>query len=106
MARLGTSAATDFNHVDGVETVTLARGETEVTVPKANRGYLNAGDQVSGLDPGSAIWMLPAANVVGAITFPTAGDTIATSDDEVFVVVSAQKLILSQMWRCLCRVGV
>lgn len=106
MTRLSTSAATDYLHVDGVETVTLTRDETSITVEYANRGYLNAGDQVSGMDPGATIWMLPAANVTGSLTFPTAGDTITTEDDEVFVIVSAQKLIISQMWRCLCRVGV
>lgn len=105
MPRLGTSAATDFNHVDGVETVTLTRDATSITVEKANRGYLSAGDQVSGMDPGASIWMLPVVEVTGGITFPTASDTITTSDSEVFVIVNAQKLILSQMWRCLCRVG-
>ena len=96
----------DYKIADGLETVTLARDATSIEVEYANRGYLNAGDQVTGMDPGATIWMLPAVEVTGTITFPTAGDTITTSASEVFVIVSAQKLILSQMWRCLCRVGV
>lgn len=96
----------DHKIADGLETVTLTRGSTSIEVEYANRGYLNAGDQVSGMDPGATIWMLPVVEVTGDITYPVASDTITTSGSEVFVIVSAQKLILSQMWRCLCRVGV
>ena len=105
MTRLGTSAGTDYKHVDGVETITLRRDTTEVSVAYANRGNVSAGNQLSGMDVGSVVWLLPVAEFTGALTRPYAEDKIVTAADEAFVIVGVPKMNASRMWVCLTRLA-
>lgn len=115
MARLNTSAATDYRYVDGLESVTLSSDTASITVEHANRGQLLAGatmrgtgiglNQLSGAEAGVEVWLLPVGEVTGAITLPAPGMHILDADGVLHVIVSVQKMQLSRMWQCTTRQG-
>ena len=106
MARMGTSAATDYLHIDGLETVTLSNDAGDsVSVLNANKGYLSAPNQMTGMPADVDHWILAQAELAGAITTPAAGMIITQANGHKFVIVSASFMRLSAMWVCVVREG-
>ena len=85
--------AEDYQHVDGIETVTYtdASASTEVTTVQADRQDLNKrevslGGQL-GLQPNTVVWRVWSATLEGIV--PDRGDTITDSESRVWAFISS-----------------
>ena len=102
--------ATDYQHVDGIETVTVSdlAAETSVATVKAHREELShrevmLGGQV-GIAPTDIVWVVWSATL-GAIAMDSSC-TITDSVGTVYRIQSLQEKTIgstSIKWRCVCR---
>ncbi len=93
---------TDYQYLDGLETITLTRGSTSVTVLKTQRGHNLAGNQLSGQMAGTTLhWDISGAELTGSLTDVKPHDVITGSDSSKWKVAGVDYLVLSHTWKCI-----
>lgn len=100
MARMATSAETDYLLIDGLETITLTREGAAETVENVGRGVLIATNQATGQQAGDTRWVISESELVGTITAPMAGDEITGADGSSWVLTSASYQQLKKVFDC------
>ena len=105
---LADNIAADYQHVDGIETVThtVKMTGTATNTVQAHREDLSfreiATGGPAGIEPGDIVWVVWSQTVA---TDPVGGDTITDSEGVVWTVKALTETSIgttSISWRCVC----
>jgi hypothetical protein len=105
---LTTDIATDYQYIEGVETVSLTPQNPAATAKTGVQALRKAigGDPLVnatlGIDPSDVVWHLWSGTITGGYE-PKNGDIITDADSAVFTILSVSYSIRSSRFICNCR---